>query len=189
LCSWLRSFVKDPINGYISDFDILVTVDRKDLVDNTPLWYGIEEKADKFTRTSLNLIVHMREEVAEKLQKDHYLFTDIRTKGIYLYTSKPDRGLPESKHLTDAEKLSIAQEHYRQWFDSGASFLITFQQALERDTKLAAFQFRQSVERLYACILQMLSNYRHKTYNIERLRNMAIQDTTYNSFLVNVFCR
>jgi predicted nucleotidyltransferase/HEPN domain-containing protein len=182
------SFVEDPVNGYISDFDILVTVNGKELVDNTPLWYGIEEKADQLTRTPLNLIVHTHEEVAQKLLEGHYFFSDIRTEGVYLHTSKPNRGLPEPKHLTDAEKLPIAQQHYDQWFESASDFLDGYGFYISKQkSKLAAFNLHQSVERFYACVLLVLSNYRPKTHNIERLRNMSIQHTSPNSPLVNVF--
>jgi HEPN domain-containing protein/predicted nucleotidyltransferase len=182
------TFVEDPVNGYISDFDILVTVNGKDLVDNTPLWYGIEEKADQLTRTPLNLIVHTHEEVAQKLLEGHYFFSDIRSEGVYLYTSKPDRGLPEPKHLTDSEKLPVAQQHYHQWFESSSKFLEYAGIAIGKsDYKEAAFFLHQATERFYACVLLVLSNYRPKTHNIERLRNMAIQHTNPDSPLRTIF--
>ncbi len=182
------TYVEDSVNGYISDFDILVAVNGRDLADDTSLWYGIEEKADHLTRTPLNLIVHTHEEVAQKLEEGHYFFTDIRTEGIYLYTSKPDKGLPQPKHLTNEEKLPIAQQHYGQWFDSANEFMIDYGNAFNRGSlKKAAFELHQSVERFYACVLLVFSNYRPKTHNIERLRNMAIQHTNPDSPLAAIF--
>ena len=182
------TYVEDPVNGYISDFDILVAVNGRELADDTRLWYGIEEKADQLTRTPLNLIVHTHEEVAQKLTEGHYFFTDIRNEGIYLYSSQPNKGLPESKHLSDAEKLLIAQQHFDQWFKAADDFLDTYQYDFSKGkTKQAAFLLHQSVERFYGCLLLVLSNYRPKTHNIERLRNMAIQHTNPDSPLATIF--
>jgi len=187
--SYVRgTYVADPVNGDISDFDILVAVNGRELADDTSLWYGIEEKADQLTRTPLNLIVHTHEEVAQKLQEGHYFFKDIRTEGIYLYTSKPDKGLPVPKHLTNTEKLPIAQQHYDQWFKSANGFMVAYKAVLATDDlKNSAFQLHQATERLYACILLMLSNYRPKTHNIERLRNIAIQHSNPDSLLMSIF--
>ena len=35
-------YVDDHINGYISDFDILVAVNGRELADDTDLWYKID---------------------------------------------------------------------------------------------------------------------------------------------------
>ena len=51
----------------------------------------------------------------------------------------------------------------------------------------AAFNLHQATERFYACALLVLSNYRPKTHNIERLRNMAIQHSNPDSPLVSIF--
>ena len=182
------TYVEDPVNGYISDFDILVAVNGRELADDTSLWYSIEEKADRLTRTPLNLIVHTHEEVSQKLKEGHYFFTDIRTEGIYLYTSKPNKGLPEPKHLTNAERWPIAQEHYDQWFENADDFYEQSHFALKRGKlKVAAFELHQATERFYACTLLVLSNYRPKTHNIERLRNMAIQHTKPDDHLLEIF--
>ena len=182
------TYVDNPVNGYISDYDILVAVNGRELADDLKFWYGIEDKIDRLTRSPINLIVHTHEEIALWLQEGHYFFSDIRKEGIYLYTSKPNKGLPEPKHLTNAERRPIAQEHYDQWFESACEFLIDYGNCFERASyKKAAFELHQSVERFYACILLVLSNYRPRTHNIKNLRNMAIDRTSPDSSLNDIF--
>ncbi|MBX2808844.1 MAG: HEPN domain-containing protein [Cellvibrionaceae bacterium] len=180
--------VDNPINGYISDYDILVAVNGRELADDLKFWYGIEDKIDRLTRSPINLIVHTHEEIAQWLKEGHYFFSDIRKEGIYLYTSKPNKGLPEPKHLTNAERWPVAQEHYEQWFEGAEQFLLTSNMVLEKGwLKLVAFNLHQATERFYACILLVLSNYRPRTHNIKNLRNMAIDKTSPESPLNDIF--
>lgn len=182
------TYVDNPVNGYISDYDILVAVNGRELADDLKLWYGIEDKIDRLTRSPINLIVHTHEEIAQWLKEGHYFFSDIRKEGIYLYTSKPNKGLPEPKHLTDAERWPIAQEHYDQWFEGAQQFLLTSEMVLEKGwLKLVAFNLHQATERFYGCILLVLSNYRPRTHNIKNLRNMAIDRTSPDSRLSDIF--
>lgn len=182
------TYVDNPINGYISDYDILVAVNGRELADDLKLWYGIEEKIDLLTRSPINLIIHTHEEIAQWLQEGHYFFSDIRKEGIYLYTSKHNKGLPEPKHLSNAERLPIAQQHYEQWFESAERFYINGKENLEKSwLKESAFMFHQATERFYGCVLLVLSNYRPRTHNIKNLRNMAIDKTSPESPLTDIF--
>jgi len=182
------TYVDNPVNGYISDYDILVAVNGRELADDLKFWYGIEDKIDRLTRSPINLIVHTHEEIAQWLQEGHYFFSDIRKEGIYLYTSKPNKGLPEPKHLTNAERWPIAQQHFEQWFSLGGGFLIDQGNAFERgDLKLTSFYLHQATERFYACILLVISNYRPRTHNIKNLRSMAIDRVSPDSPLSDIF--
>ena len=182
------TYVDNPINGYISDYDILVGVNGRELADDLTLWYGIEDKIDRITRSPINLIVHTHEEIAQYLREGHYFFSDIRKEGIYLYTSKPNKGLPEPKHLTNAERWPIAQQHFEEWFESAYEFLEFAQIAMAKSYyKKAAFFLHQGTERFYGCILLVLSNYRPRTHNIKNLRNMAIDKTSPESPLTDIF--
>ena len=96
--------------------------------------------------------------------------------------------MPEPKHLTNAERWPIAQEHFEQWFESASNFFEIFNMTLDKGfLKEAAFQLHQSVERLYACTLLVLSNYRPRTHNIKNLRNMAIDRVPQDSLLSDIF--
>ena len=181
------TYVDNPINGYISDFDILVAVSKPGLANELSLWHSIEDKIDRLTRSPLNLIVHTHEEVTQWLSEGHYFFSDIQKEGIYLYT-RSNKGMPEPKPLTSVERLPVAQQHFQQWFEMGNGFFDTYEFNLEKNRlKLAAFNLHQATERFYACLLLVISNYRPKTHNIKKLRNMAIEMTASNTALTQIF--
>lgn len=182
------TYVDNPLNGYISDYDILVVVNGRELADDLKFWYGIEDKVDRLTRSPINLIVHTPDEVALWLKQGHYFFRDIYNEGIYLYTSKPNKGLPEPKNLSNIERLPIAQEHFELWFNNGTGFLKQYAYAFQdKEFKIAAFDLHQATERFYGCILLVISNYRPRTHNIKNLRNMAIDKTSPESALAAIF--
>jgi uncharacterized protein len=55
------TYVENPINGYFSDYDILVAVHGRKLEEDLRFWNQLEEKLDRLTRTPINLIVHSHE--------------------------------------------------------------------------------------------------------------------------------
>ncbi len=182
-------YVENHVNGYISDYDILVAVNGRELADDLRLWHGIEDKVDRITKAPLNLIVHTHEEVIQWLSEGHYFFSDIRKDGVYLYT-RSGKGLPEPKNLTKAERLVIAKQHFEQWYSLACDFLDGYEFHLSKQKlKLAAFNLHQSTERFYACLLLVFSNYRPRTHNLKNLRNMAIDATLPNLALTNIFPR
>ncbi len=181
------NYVDNPVNGYVSDFDILVAVNGRELADDLRLWHSIEDKIDRITRAPVNLIVHTHEEVAQWLKEGHYFFSDIRKEGVYLHTNS-GKGLPEPKHLTNEERLPVAEKHYAQWFDLGKDFLDGFEFYFGKNRlKLAAFNLHQATERFYACLLLVLSNYRPRTHNIKNLRHMAVDMTAPDTSLTKIF--
>jgi len=180
-------FVEEPANGYISDFDVLVVVTNSELANTLSLWGAIEDKAKRYTRSPLTLIVHEQQEILKWLEQGHYFFSDIRKEGIYLHahSGKP---LPEPKLLTNAERLPVAEKHYAQWFESANDFLDGYEFHYSKEKpKIAAFNLHQATERLYACLLLVISNYRPKTHNIKILHRMAIEKTSPNSPLFQLF--
>ncbi|AJQ95483.1 HEPN domain-containing protein [Gynuella sunshinyii] len=170
------TWVNDPENGYISDYDILVVVNKPTLVDEDIVWQRAEEQISrKVTSAPLGLIVHDLEDVNKRLLQGHYFFKDIREEGIELFSATP-RPLALPGNLTEAERREIAQKHYDQFSNSSFRFLRHFEFALsEEDLIHAAFMLHQSVERLYACALLTCTNYFPKTHNIEKLQHLCIQ--------------
>lgn len=180
-------FVEEPANGYISDFDILVVVTNNELANALSLWGAIEDKAERYTRSPLTLIVHEQQEILKWLEQGHYFFSDIRKEGVYLHAHS-GKSLPEPKLLTNAERLPVAEKHYEQWFSSANDFLVAYKAMFEHESlKNAAFQLHQVTERLYACLLLVISNYRPKTHNIKVLHRMAIEKTSPDSPLIQLF--
>ncbi|QMV13634.1 HEPN domain-containing protein [Vibrio spartinae] len=170
------TWVSDRPNGYISDYDILVIVNRSSLVEEYAVWHSAEEQiARRVTSAPLGLIVHTLNEVHQQLQQGHYFFADIREQGIELF-SADKRELPTPGNLSEAERVAIASKHFNHWFESAEQHEKYFRIMFEnKDLNLAAFMLHQATERLFACTLLVCTNYLPKTHNIESLRSMCAQ--------------
>ncbi|CAM3525609.1 HEPN domain protein [Vibrio aerogenes CECT 7868] len=170
-------WVSDIPNGYVSDYDVLVIVNKDALVDEDIVWRKAEEQIERKVKSApLGLIVHTLNEVNEQLQKGHYFFKDIREQGILLFDANK-KALAEPGDLTDAERLEIAQGHFDYWFESAQRFIYFFEQSLS-DRKWfneAAFNLHQATERFYTCLLLTLTNYRPKTHNVEKLKHYCAE--------------
>ncbi|KUI98161.1 hypothetical protein VRK_28620 [Vibrio sp. MEBiC08052] len=170
------NWVSDPVNGYISDYDILVIVNKAALVEDYVVWQRAEEQIDRKVKSApLGLIVHDLNEVNNRLQQGHYFFKDIREEGIELFAATP-KPLAEPGDLTEEEKREIARKHYEQWIKSATESIRMFHHAFN-DLMLneAAFNLHQATERLFACTLLTCTNYLPKSHNIEKLGNLCVQ--------------
>ncbi len=167
-------WVKDPANGYVSDYDILVILNRRELVEEYKIWNTAEDRIALRIKPTLNILIHTLTDVNNHLRKGHYFFTDIKREGIALF--EIDRTeLAEDGNLIAAEYKAIAEENYAQWFDSANEFFIDYENAFARSSyKKAAFELHQATERLYVCLLLVLTNYKPNTHNLRQLNSMAI---------------
>lgn len=180
-------FVESPETGYVSDFDILVIMNRAELVEELGLWHSIEDKVDRYTRSPLTLIIHSQKEVIKWLQEGHYFFNDIQKEGIYLH-SHSGKPLPEPKLMSNDELLPVAENHFKQWFEGADEFLIDYRNAYDRGNhKLAAFYLHQACERFYSALLLVLSNYRPKTHNLKKLHQMSVEVVKKDASLIELF--
>ena len=172
------TWVNDPANGYVSDYDILVIVNRPALVEEYEVWQTVEDRIQRRVRAPLGLIIHTLAEVNEQLQKGHYFFKDIREQGIELF-SADNRELALPGDLTAEERKEIAEKHYAQWFESAGRFFHIFHDILGKQwLNEAAFQLHQATERYFSCTLLVCTNYLPKTHNIEHLRSLCAQQDT-----------
>lgn len=174
------SWIYDPANGYISDYDILLIVNDPVLVEEYELWRATEDHIQRSISTPVGLIIHTIEDVSNHLHQGHYFFKDIREQGIELY-SYSKKELVQPGNLTRQEQKIIAEKHFQQWFESASDFLITFRFDKNRGKlKQAAFLLHQAAERFYGCTLLVCTNYRPKTHDIAQLRSLcAQQDSRY----------
>lgn len=181
------SWVNDPENGYISDYDILLLLNGEILIEEYQLWSKVEEKIQRHISAPLGLITHSIEDVSNRLMQGHYFFSDIRQQGIELYSSN-NKALRQPGNLTAAEQKTIAEKHYKQCFKLADDHLFAFR-ALFNDKRLetAAFELHQTVERLYSTTLLVFTNYKPKTHNIEQLRSFCAEhnEEHRNTFLGN----
>lgn len=169
------AYVDDPVNGYISDYDVLVVLNRSELVDEYTIWHTAEERISQQVKAPVNILVHTHSEVNNWLQQGHYFFSDIRAEGIELYAYN-NTSLAEPSELAPSEAQTIAQGHYDQWFESAEEFFGYYETGRSKSQfKSAVFQLHQATERFLSCILLVFTNYRPKTHNIKALTSLAAQ--------------
>jgi len=167
-------WVNNPAHGYVSDYDILVILNRSELVEEYKIWHTAEGRIALQVRPPLNLLVHTLQEVNDALAQGQYFFTDIKREGIVLYETDK-RDLAEAGNLTPAESCAIAKKHYEQWFESAKGFYRFYEVGVEeKNLKGAVFQLHQATERFYACLLLVLTNYKPNTHNLIQLNSLAI---------------
>ena len=177
-------WVNDPAHGYVSDYDILVIVNKRELVEEYKIWHIAEDRIALRVRQPLNILIHTLDEVNDALVKGQYFFTDIKREGIVLYEGDK-RELAEVGNLTSEEYKNIAKNHYKQWFNSAGDFYKTYKYHLSESMhKLAAFDLHQTAERYYACILLVITNYKPNTHNLTQLNSLSISQ---NESIAEVF--
>ena len=165
--------------GYQSDFDLLVIVNQKELTDRVAYWQRAEERmigelsVTRTLHTPVNFIVHSLQEVNDGLAHGRYFFMDIARDGIALYQAD-DAPLHEAKPKTPAQALALAREYFEEWFASAIKRYDIAKFDIEREyNKDAAFDLHQSTERLYHCVLLVLTFYTPHVHNLAFLRNQA----------------
>jgi predicted nucleotidyltransferase len=147
---------------YMSDFDILVIVRSHKLVTSSDTWHHVGARARRLVHTWTNLIVESIETVNKALAHGHYFFSDIKKEGVLLYDSG-EFEFARPRKLDPRERRGLARAHFKQRFTSEKEFYGYYESGLEKGPyKTAAFLLHQAVERFYAAILLVFTNYRAK---------------------------
>jgi predicted nucleotidyltransferase/HEPN domain-containing protein len=165
--------------GYKSDYDLLIIVNDKRLTDRVDYWLKLEDRLNReyamtqALRTPVNFIVHTLQEVNDGLAHGRYFFMDVRNDGIALYQFE-DTELHTPKPKTPDKALAMAQEYFDEWFPSAGEFFDDYKSNLDRKRfKKAAFELHQCTERLYHCVLLVVTFYTPHVHNIGFLRTQA----------------
>ncbi|WP_176489147.1 HEPN domain-containing protein [Rhizorhabdus dicambivorans] len=169
--------VLDMVNGYKSDFDLLVIVSEPG-VANPKYWEDaaqallLAEEQDE-TRHPVSFIVHDLEDVTEQIRLGRPFFRDIVRDGIVIYEFSAAE-LPMPGNLSRDEELAEARKYYEQWFASSSEFskFAAFGMS-EGMLNKTAFQLHQAIEAAYHCALLTLTLYSAKEHDIEKLRKLA----------------
>ena len=172
-------WVEDRSSGYRSDYDLLIVVNTPAFTDLHDYW----EKADEHLlreytvtehiRTPANFIVHSLDEVNDNLARGRPFFVDIARDGVLLYEA-PGYPLQTAKNLSAEEIKAEAQGHFNQWFHDALDFQKLATASVDLgNLKLAAFNLHQATERLYHCILLVLTLYSPKSHRLSVLRSQA----------------
>ena len=175
------TWVDEPhtAKGYKSDYDLLIIVNDKRLTDRIKYWSKVDDRLMReygvtaTLKTPVNFIVHTLQEVNDGLAHGRYFFMDVARDGIALYESD-DTQLHQPKPKTPHAALVMAKEYYDEWYPTGAQFFHHFKGSLEQGwTSNAAFQLHQATERLYHCVLLVVSFYTPHVHNLGFLRTQA----------------
>ncbi|MEZ0498125.1 nucleotidyltransferase and HEPN domain-containing protein [Sphingomonas sp. IW22] len=166
-------------NQFMSDYDILVVVNQKELTDGARYWEETEQRlfdahqVEKVIRAPANFIVHTLQQVNDGLSHGRPLFTEIAKDGVILYQSD-DRPLAKPKPKTPEQAYSMSKEYFEDLFPAAmrrfALAEISYEKGWHSD---AAFDFHQSCELLYKCVLATLTLYVPRSTNIVFLRSMS----------------
>ncbi len=146
-------------SGAASDYDIMVICRHKATVDNTLLWSNISKCCNGHYTSSFRIIVHDIKYIKKRLKEIHYFFSDIVKEACLLYTSGKYE-LNIGKKLTPEQRIKIAREHFKHWFESAKEFRLDFENAFNREGyNNAAFHLHQSAESAYKALLLVYTNY------------------------------
>lgn len=172
-------WVEDRRSGYRSDYDLLIVVNSHAAAESAEYW---ENASERFVReltitrqleTPVNFIVHSLHEVNDQLARGRPFFIDIARDGISLY-EVPGHPLASPRQLSAQEAREEAQRNFDQWFPSAANFFKHAKIAIaDQTTNEAAFFLHQTIERLYHCVLQVITLYSPKSHRLSVLRSHA----------------
>jgi predicted nucleotidyltransferase/HEPN domain-containing protein len=172
-------WVSDPIGGYFSDYDLLVVVNNDELSDVVEYWSMADDHLMRETTltgqigTPVNFIVHSYSDLNRQLRRGRPFFLDIVRDGIALYEA-PDHPLDVPAVLSEEQALAEARRSFDEWYPSAEKFIRAGEFLRSDDApKEAAFQFHQATERLYHCVLLVLSLYSPKSHKLNILRSQA----------------
>jgi HEPN domain-containing protein/predicted nucleotidyltransferase len=160
---------------YRSDFDLLVIVRHTGLVRTYGIWNKIDARILRggWLKTPATIIVHEIDEVNKHLSKGHYFFTDVKKEGILLYDSG-EFSLAKERPLTPDERKAEAREDFDKWFTSAKEFYEVYKFSLDKGWySNAAFLLHQATESFYASVLLVLTHYKPKLHDIEKLAKRA----------------
>lgn len=164
--------------GYVSDFDLLIIVNQKELTDRAAHWTKaderlIEEKLAGRLRTPVNFVVHSLQQVNDALAHGRFFFMDIARDGIALFEAD-DKPLPEPKPKTPEANLAMAREYFDEWFPAAMRRYDFVRFGLQKGhSKETAFELHQTAESLYHCVLLVCTFYTPHNHNLAFLRTQA----------------
>ena len=174
-------WVEDHAGGYVSDYDILVVVNDERLTDVVDYWSAAEDRLTRETTVTratgapVSFIVHSLSDVNRQLEKGRPFFTDIVRQGIALYEAE-GFALAAPRELPEDEARAEAQGYFERWCPSADAFLASAAFLRERgNLNEAAFNLHQAAERLYHCLLLVLTLYSPKSHKLNFLRSQAEQ--------------
>ncbi len=172
------------LDGYRSDYDLLIIVNNEKLCDPGAEWRNRAE--DRLLRLmspdhpvpgpEYTMIVHTLHDINDKLARGRQFFLNIAREGILLYELKGSKTFIKPKPLSPEMALVEAREYFETWYPDAEQFHEIFERTVKNGhERLAAFFLHQSVESAYHCLLLTFTLHSPETHNIKHLRSHAEQ--------------
>ncbi|MXO84956.1 HEPN domain-containing protein [Altererythrobacter aurantiacus] len=175
------TWVDEPhtAKGYQSDYDLLIIVNDRRLVDRVKYWSKLDDRlmreygVTNTLKTPVNFIVHTLQEVNDGLAHGRYFFMDVKQDGVALYQSE-DTELHTPKPKTPTQALAMAREYFDEWIPGATDFVDSANHLMGKGRyKRAAFLMHQAAESLYHCVLLVCTFYTPHVHNLGFLRTQA----------------
>ena len=145
-----------PFDGYQSDYDLLVVVNKQDYAEYVTC-SGADEWFHRLIRVPVSLTAHGLDSVNHALSRHRCFFTDILKEGIVLH-EKPGHPFAEPAPLTPALACDLAKEHYRVWFrDSKSAWKTLLEHIEDGHNGHIAVTLHRRAEELYNAVLLVLT--------------------------------
>jgi predicted nucleotidyltransferase/HEPN domain-containing protein len=173
------NWVEDHKGRYISDYDLLVVVNYSNFGERFEAWERAGERLlqeltiSQSITAPVNFIVHTYADFNSHLSRGLPFFVDIARDGITLYDTQ---GYPftSPKLLSQQEARNEAKRHFDHWFPLARHAIKLSEQSRDNDVvRDAAFMLHQAAERLYHCVLLVLTLYSPKSHKLTFLRSQA----------------
>ena len=172
-------WVDDPKGGYKSDYDLLVVTNHEELTDLQEYWGKADDHLLRAYQIAYELtapahfIVHDLTDVNKQLKRGRPFFVDIVRDGIVLYEA-PDHPFEHPEPPSAEEALTEARSYFDHWMPLAAHAhrlaVTSIEDGVFRD---AAFMLHQATERVYHCVLLVLTLYSPKSHKLNFLRSQA----------------
>ena len=166
---------RGTMKGYQSDYDLLIIVSHKKLIDMVELWDTLEERFlhEPTIKTPVTFILETRYSVNDALSRGQYFFSDIREQGIALHMS-PGFKLAKPKPQTAAQAYEMAKDYFEGRMPSSKNYLKLSKDARKQGMiNEAAFLMHQASEHAYSALLLTHTQYDPATHRLTKLRSFA----------------
>ncbi len=163
-------WVDDEETGYRSDFDLLAVTHDATLAADFLFWRELERRFREVAgATPVTLIVHDVKFINQEIRVGQYFFADIVNEGVALYDARHVT-LARPKALNREERLAIGEQNFAYWFASASEFVRGARYYAGRaQLGHAAFSLHQAAERYYHAASLVLTGYKDRTHDLEKL--------------------
>ncbi len=170
------------LDGYRSDYDLLIIVNNEKLCDPGAEWRNRAE--DRLLRLmsqdhpvpgpEYTMIVHTLHDINDRLERGRQFFLNIAKQGILLYELKGSKTFIKPKPLSPEVALEESQMYFETWYPDAEHFHEDFIANVAKGReRLASFYLHQSVESAYHCLMLTFTLHSPETHNIKELRSWA----------------